>query len=207
MAALAPVAALGLGVYTLPKLTDWLSKPTEPGINADMPHESRVQNEFLYQELPYSGLVAGQWAQLTNQFEYPTYKPLPSVHTVGHPNGSQNNLGVDSMREMFDEHMKLKQYSHDRLRFKLNHEKGIVVTKRLRGWADPLTREIRHPNTGESTGFIDYAFMPKDPTDRQKQQAQVYATRYSESVARRRRGQDKWHAAPGQSFRYQPRKG
>ena len=66
------------------------------------------------------------------------------------------------------------------------------------------TREIHHPITGATTGFINYAFMPEHPNEAQY----THATRILEAQDLKQRldermvGRAEFRHNPGQSFRY-----
>ena len=193
------VAAIGLLAYGLPKLSDAMTKGNES--DGVQPAEDKTISAWFHeQQLPYSGIIGGQFTRLVSNFEFPAYKPPPNVMAVGHPRDKILNLDYNPMEGVWQEHIKLKDHAVDRLAQKLWQQRPLVITTRRRGIANPLTRELINPKTGASTGTIDFAYMPADPGQVQQQMATEFATRFGEAVERRRQGNERYFTAPGQSF-------
>lgn len=177
-------------------------------------HVQEIRDQVPYlmwlqrEQTKVSGAVAGVASRMTNNTLFSTSRPSGNYHTVVPVN--INELGrfyregvgdpIDELVHPWERMMTAEQYV--RLDQKLTQAQPDVVFSSKRATCHALTSELYHPDTGASTEFINYAFVPHDPSELQMRRAAELASTHQSDTTRRHHDQDTYWRGPNQSFRH-----
>jgi len=175
--------------------------------------ESAVNVRQMFDDmLPWTGVRAQVAPQLINQFYFSTSRPGMGQNTlipVGmeHPSNriDLHDPTRDPMQTAWAWTKQLIDDQSVRGDQAFIQQQPMIPVVVNRAFANSITRELHHPLTGESTNFINFAYMPQYATVKQQQIALHNAQAQGAVAHRRNLGGDKYWRNPNQSFRYQVR--
>lgn len=175
-------------------------------VRNNVPYLMMLQKE----QLAVGGAQAGMAAKMTNNTLFSTSRPDGRQHTIVPVTIDElgrwpkpDDPSFDSVAELahsWERLMTAEQWV--RLDQKLTQAQPDVTPHNKRATVHSMTPELVHPDTGESTEFIAYAFIPHDPSALQIKRGQQMAERLHSFVANREADQALYWRAPGQSFRH-----
>ncbi len=169
MAHFAPILALGTGALLLPQLNSMMfnAKDLPDGKKGD--ESDRHHNEMMEQYAAGGMMVQEhQWNSGWHKFDVEN----PPISTfVAHVDPFENERAI---RERYEETAnfwdhRIKNNMLQDLR--QGRATGYLPRKKM-PFVHAATREIRHPTTGATTGFINNAFMPEHANIAQRERAQ-----------------------------------
>ena len=200
MATLLPLAAVGAAVYMAPGLERMMAPEPEPEkeVRYDPIAEERQR---VFEQFMSGGQIA------------PTHQHQAGAQhfDIANPPVDTYQAGTDYMEDpeaISRIHDGQSGYFDWRMRnFARNlsqQQPDVYLPRKKMPFVHATTREIRHPTTGATTGFINHAFMPEHPNEMQATRATEILRRQNlaETFDQRMVGRAEFRHAPGQSFRY-----
>ena len=200
MAHFAPVLALGTGALLLPHFNKLMFGPQVIPEQGSAEGSDKGHDDMMIQ-YAHSGMPVHEHQYNSGWRKFNVDAP-PVDTFVAHVDPFEN---PNAIRERYEETVNFwDKRKGDLLRDIKDGRSVDYLPRKKMPLVHTITREIRHPNTGKSTGFINNAFMPEHANAAQRQRAQnvLAVSGLEDDLEARATGQGVFRHAHGQSFRH-----